>query len=781
MLEGDRSRLQQRVDDGERLSRGDRKYLRRLDTLADALAAAADRSARIGADPPRVLAFDPRAFGGDGRAVVSVGTDPHRAASVSWHVPGLTTNIESLHTNLDNALNHLESTLRENPELAAASIAWIGYDAPDGFPQSLRVLGHGLARAGGEILHADIAAFNAARDATAGDGSHFTDNHVFGHSYGSTTTSYGGRDGRLGGEARTITLLGSPGAGPHRTAADFNVGDQVFVASSSRDPVTGFGARSRGWFPWPGRAGWGLGVDPAMDVFGAPRVTSEFPSSFDTVGNVFTHTTYYDYIDAETGTRSESLANFGRIAAGHGDQVHPEPHRTSDDRSRLIPGWRTDEPAMGRPLRLDGDTGSQYPVTDPPRITHWHSGFEDAASHRGGEGAHDCLPRTSGNLADWHGRDFHVDTEVTPRGLPARELFEAIGSASQFSTFEQIAETLRQLGPGSSAAIASSWSAWHAEGGHAYAAVNDNGVIRLLDSDGRLTGWPPSWGGAVDRVAVGFLDLAGHPVSPLDGTAGQLDAADDIGDVGRRWLSLGDDRGGDPVVRVRPDLGSSEHGPVIQREFPPWTDHIMPDGAPADHPITADDVQHVPRQRIETDYPVGTHPEFPESTVREVDVVVGGNSAVFTVVDGVPVRADFTITEVFEDLKRHSVEAAAQRELGAATGYHAGHMLGFRFGLDQGLANMFEQVANFNTGAYKTMENEWAVFTEYGGEIAATVRLTGDPPSIRPDTVEVIYTAENADGDEVYLNRANFANNVQQSFVRLSRDEILRRLVPART
>ncbi len=88
-------------------------------------------AAEAGLDAPLVLAFDPPAFGGDGRAVVSFGADPYQADSVSWLVPGFATTIDKLEGNMRNALNHLQSTLQENPTLAATSIAWIGYDAPN--------------------------------------------------------------------------------------------------------------------------------------------------------------------------------------------------------------------------------------------------------------------------------------------------------------------------------------------------------------------------------------------------------------------------------------------------------------------------------------------------------------------------------------------------------------------------------------------------------------------------------------------------------------------------
>ncbi|MDP7705238.1 toxin glutamine deamidase domain-containing protein [Mycobacterium sp. TY815] len=362
-------RLQARMESGEHLSRSEKAELKRYNEIRRALDEAREQAGRLGGEV-HILAFDPHAFHGDGRMVVSVGHDPYRAESVSWHVPGLGNDIGKLAGNLRNALNHLDSIQAAKPGSKASSIAWIGYDAPSG-RASFRVMFPGLAREGGAILQNDISAFNAARD--GGGGSHFADNHVFGHSYGSTTTSHAGHGGRMADDVRTVTLLGSPGAGPLRHASAFGIGDNVFVASSSRDPVTMLGGRTAGS---AGRFfGIGLGMDPAMRGFGAHRINAEFPRHMDDlVGTAATHSAYYAF-DPRSGVRSESLANFGRIAAGESDQVHTEAHRFVDDRPRVIPGWRTHEPAMSRPLEHDtGDLDSlRRQFWDP----HWLSGTPD--------------------------------------------------------------------------------------------------------------------------------------------------------------------------------------------------------------------------------------------------------------------------------------------------------------------------------------------------------------------------------------------------------------------
>jgi hypothetical protein len=375
-----RDELLGRQRNGVRLSHGNLRYVQRMDGLEVALRKAADTARQAGVSGPYLLALDPTAFSLDGRAIVGFGADLNQASSVSWHIPGLGTTIDKLDVVMARALNHLRSTLLEDPTLSAASIAYIGYDAPNGV-DSWRVLGRGKARAGGEILYSDISAFSATRDAWAADDSHFRDNHLFGHSYGSTTVGYAGLGGRLGSKVRTITLIASPGVGPIRHAIEFGIGGNVFVASSSRDAFIALGGATP---DSNGRIlGRGLGIDPAMDCFGAQRVTAEFPAELDQfdwrelyAGSAGTHNLYWAYV--ETGTavpvRSESLANFGLIAAGRGHRVDLDEHRTlvGDGRGRRP---RTLDPVVGRPLRLVDDPHAQHRVNR----YHWPNPRRSAA------------------------------------------------------------------------------------------------------------------------------------------------------------------------------------------------------------------------------------------------------------------------------------------------------------------------------------------------------------------------------------------------------------------
>ena len=375
-LDQQRRELQTWRDRGERLTRVQRKELARLDRIQQALDRAGDSATQAGVGGPLLLAFDSGAFGGDGRAVVSFGEDPYKADKVAWHVPGQGMTIDQLGYCMGDALNHLQSTLAEDSSVKAASIAWIGYDTPSG-RHSWRAAGHTSAREGAKILYSDIRAFNTVRDTLAGDDSHFSGNHIFAHSYGSTTASYAGRDGRLANDIRTVTLAGSSGAGPLQHASEFGIGeDNVYVASSSRDPFTALGGRTPGSM---GRIfGIGLGIDPAMQSFGAQRVTAEFSSAMDHGRNRGTHNAYYRFVDrgADPPLRSESLANFGRIFAGRTPDIQTDEHRTVHTEPGRFFGTRerTVEPAAERPLNLDGDTDQSVDrETRRPWNPRWHA------------------------------------------------------------------------------------------------------------------------------------------------------------------------------------------------------------------------------------------------------------------------------------------------------------------------------------------------------------------------------------------------------------------------
>ena len=148
------------------------------------------------------------------------------------------------------------------------------------------------------------------------------------------------------------------------------------------------------------------------------------------------------------------------------------------------------------------------------------------------EPADNCAHGVADLLTVRYGREIRIDAPSSPTGVAARALFEAVGSSAEFASYTEVADRLVQLGPGSSAVLASRWAGVR-HGGHAYLAVNDGGEVYLLEPrTGRRSGWPPYWGDrAVSRTAVGYLDEQGNAVDPPHDVRLQLAAADAIGDV----------------------------------------------------------------------------------------------------------------------------------------------------------------------------------------------------------------------------------------------------------
>ena len=94
-----------------------------------------------------------------------------------------------------------------------------------------------------------------------------------------------------------------------------------------------------------------------------------------------------------------------------------------------------------------------------------------------------------------------------------------------------------------------------------------------------------------------------------------------------------------------------------------------------------------------------------------------------------------------------------------------GHLIGHRFAQDQGIKNMFPQNANFNNGAFKKIENEWADWiNKKGGSVEVDIQLVGN--SARPDKVKVSYQLKDANGHVVREVTEQFKNQSGQTFDR---------------
>ncbi|GGF10974.1 alpha/beta hydrolase [Williamsia phyllosphaerae] len=269
--------------------------------------------------PVQLYGYDAGAFGGDGKAIVSIG-DLDTAHDVAWNVPGMTTDISKIGGNVDSARD-LYAQATKSGSTSLASVAWIGYDAPSGTDMGA-VAAPGAARDGGALLASDIQGFTAARDQLGtGQGTGGSDHlalSLIGHSYGTPTVGWAGDNGRLAGDVDTVTLLGSPGTGGVTSAEEFGVGAKnVYVGSAANDFVGHLG--SPNGVSSLGMSG--LGSDPATTNYGAERFIAEGGDATFPIGD---HNSYY-----QRGT--ESLENLGKIVAGHGDDITHEYRRSGWD------------------------------------------------------------------------------------------------------------------------------------------------------------------------------------------------------------------------------------------------------------------------------------------------------------------------------------------------------------------------------------------------------------------------------------------------------------------
>ncbi|WP_200861963.1 MULTISPECIES: putative alpha/beta hydrolase [Mycobacterium] len=303
--------------------------------------------------PVMLWAYDPLAFNGEGKAAIAIG-NPDYARNTAVIVPGTGSSVaQGWMSDHDDATNLYDQALAADPEHHyTAVIAWMGYDAPNGF-SDVRVTEPGLARSGGALLANDVNGLWVTHNSLTPQ--HVT---VIGHSYGSTTVAdaFAGS----GMHANDAILIGCPGTDLARSAADFHLdGGQVYVGSASTDPVSWIGESSgvpgellKGKLreygvPIPLDAG--LGRDPAGDGFGSVRFHAEVPGS----GTMDRHDHSHYYVMG-----SESLRSITDISSGHPDRL------ASDD---LIAEGRR-QPHVG-PFRVPGVPAYIDPESDRPRDT----------------------------------------------------------------------------------------------------------------------------------------------------------------------------------------------------------------------------------------------------------------------------------------------------------------------------------------------------------------------------------------------------------------------------
>lgn len=197
----------------------------------EAVKAALAEGARNGRPAALLLGFDAT---GQGRAVVSYG-DPDTAHHVTTYVPGLTTTIEGGDEDFERARVTWDQANGSDPEKRTASIAWLGYDAPQ-ISQALTP-GHsvgfeGAAENGAKELVSFVDGLRASHD--PGVPANLT---MVGHSYGSLTTAKAAVQRPFGKLADDLVFVGSPGLGVGH-ARDLGVDPaRVWVGAAPDDQV----------------------------------------------------------------------------------------------------------------------------------------------------------------------------------------------------------------------------------------------------------------------------------------------------------------------------------------------------------------------------------------------------------------------------------------------------------------------------------------------------------------------------------------------------------------
>ncbi|MCP2289333.1 alpha/beta hydrolase [Nocardia amikacinitolerans] len=203
------------------LDRQERQRLRELRRTVADLRRAQVRAARIDPNlPVRVLAYDPDAFGGKGRALVAFG-NPDAATQVSVHVPGRDAGVADLGAVLEEtAASHAAAAGRLRAGDSLASIAWLGYNTPG----RASAMVNWRAKKAAELLRRDLAIFDATRAVTGNKPAV----RIIAEGYGVDVAAAAGRKGGLSGLVGDIALVGTPGD-PILPSKHFGDGVRVFV------------------------------------------------------------------------------------------------------------------------------------------------------------------------------------------------------------------------------------------------------------------------------------------------------------------------------------------------------------------------------------------------------------------------------------------------------------------------------------------------------------------------------------------------------------------------
>jgi hypothetical protein len=193
-----------------------------------------------------LLEFDGR---GNGRAVEVIG-DLAGADRIAVVVPGSHTTLDTYNRNSGpggGARALAEEIAAVDPDTRAATVAWLGYDTPQG--ASPRSATDGLAREGAAALRATVTAIHSVNREAAVS--------LLCHSYGSVVCAYAATADL---PVADLVIYGSPGVGA-ASVEELATGARVWAGRAADDWIR--------FVPYVRVAGIGFGPDPVGPDFGA--------------------------------------------------------------------------------------------------------------------------------------------------------------------------------------------------------------------------------------------------------------------------------------------------------------------------------------------------------------------------------------------------------------------------------------------------------------------------------------------------------------------------------
>ncbi|MGO4648789.1 alpha/beta hydrolase [Nocardia sp. 2YAB30] len=286
--------------------------------------------------PTYLYVYQPLAFGGKGRAAISIG-DPDTAPNTAVVVPGASQSVRASDASDkgwfavqgEQAQNMYVESNRADPDHPTSVVAWMGYDSPTDGITAVPSGDPTAMRKGGNLLAEDIDGLWATHQGP----SHLT---VVGYSAGAIVTADAAAASQL--HANDVVLLGPVSTDEARSAADFHLDDskaepddgKVYVGEASND------LNAHGGHSWLG------GPDPIGPEFGATRIKAEAPESYSTPIVDYSGQAHLHYFTAG----SESLYATALVASGNADRLGPDDMVA--EHTEVYPLWPDDDPEEGR-------------------------------------------------------------------------------------------------------------------------------------------------------------------------------------------------------------------------------------------------------------------------------------------------------------------------------------------------------------------------------------------------------------------------------------------------